>query len=465
MAKRVTKARGTEEAFDLQACLARLEAAGMLARVRALVDPRFELCGVAKRLEGSRVVLFERVKGSDFPVVIGLFWNRQNLAHLFGCSEPRLPFLLEEAIASWQREPVPPVVVDDAPAQEVVYLGPALAGLDLTGLPVPVHALGDGGPFLSCSVVIAKDPDTGVRNASVHRCMITGPARMTMLMDEGRHLRDYYERAEARGQALEVTINNGVDPAVYFAAVTPASAAPMDQDELGIASALRGRPLELVPGRTVAVEAVAAAQIVIEGEILPAVREPEGPFGEVTGYYAERADRWVVRVKAITHRAKPVFHTLLPGREVFNSVGLTGEASLFRLLSRQVPGIRDVYLSHGGCGFYHAVVQLDPRAPGMAKQAILAAFAAFPPLLAVTVVDPDVDPRDAEDVQWAMTTRFRPDRDLVLVPGAAGHELNPMVEDRLAVKVGYDATVPFPRSPAFERVRMQDVQPEAYDIV
>ena len=86
-----------------------------------------------------------------------------------------------------------------------------------------------------------------------------------MLMDEGRHLRDYYDRAEARGHALEVTINNGVDPAVYFAAVTPASAAPIDQDELGIASALRGRSLDLVPGRMVAVEAVADAQIVIEG--------------------------------------------------------------------------------------------------------------------------------------------------------------------------------------------------------
>ena len=99
----------------------------MLARVKTLVDPRLELCGVAKRLEGSRVVLFERVKRSDFPVVIGLFWNRRNLAHLFGCSEPRLPFLIEEAISSWQREPTPPLVVSDAPVQEVVHLGPGIS--------------------------------------------------------------------------------------------------------------------------------------------------------------------------------------------------------------------------------------------------------------------------------------------------------------------------------------------------
>ncbi|MHB1407739.1 MAG: UbiD family decarboxylase [Desulfitobacteriaceae bacterium] len=443
--------------LDLQACLKILDKTGRVARIESEVDLVHELAGVAYKLEGSRVALFEKVKGHSFPVVTGMFWNRGNLAELFGCTIEEFPFVIADAVTSWQENPIDPIVIDKAPVQEVVEATP-----NLYDLPIPTHALEDGGPYLSCCVVIAKDPDTGVRNSSVHRCMVVGPDRLTMLMDVGRHLRDCYERAEAKGQPLEITISNGLDPSVYFAAVIPSSAAPIDKDELGIACALRGGPLELSRSLTVGVEGIANAQFCIEGEILPYVREPEGKFGEVTGYYATKEDRWVVKVKAITHRKSPVFHTLIPGKEVYNSVGLTGEANIFRLVSRQIPGVKAVYLSHGGCGFYHAIVQMEPKFPGMAKNVIMATFAAFPPLQMVTVVNPDVDIYNAEEIQWAMATRFKPDEDIVLLPKSFGHELNPSTDGGLGTKIGFDCTVPMPKPSAYERLKMLDVNLNNY---
>ena len=109
---------------------------------------------------------------------------------------------------------------------------------DLYDLTIPKLALEDGGAYFSNCVVIAKDPDTGVRNTSIHRLMVTGKNRLGLLMDVGRHLRSYYERAEAKGEPLEITINNGVDPAVYVCATYPGTS--ISDDELGVAATLNG---------------------------------------------------------------------------------------------------------------------------------------------------------------------------------------------------------------------------------
>ena len=444
--------------FDLQACVDWLDKTGNLARVTSQVRLTHELAGVARQFEGRKSVLFETVEDSRFPVFTGLYWNRSVLAGIFGCPVERLSFLLSDAVAAWRQNPIAPVVLEKAVAQEVTMEAP-----DLRCLPVPTHAMDDGGAYLDCSAVVAKDPDTGVRNLSIHRMMIAGPKRLTMLMDAGRHLRDYYERAERQGKPLEITISNGIDPSVYMAAVVPASAAPIESDELGIASQLLGRPVELVRSRTVNVEGIANAQFIIEGEILPHVREQEGPFGEVAGYYGERDNRWVVNVKSISHRQLPIFHTLIPGKEVLNSVGLMGEANIFNLVSRQVPGIRAVYLPHGGCGFYHAIVQIKKVFEGSQRNAVLATMAASPALKQVVVVDDDVNIYDPEDVEWAMCTRFDPANDILLVTKALGHELNPVTQNGLTTKVGFDATAPFPMPSRYRRVKFQPVDIAEYE--
>ncbi len=445
--------------MDLKDCLKKLEAEGRLCHVKTEVDPVHELAGIAARFEGGKVVQFDRVKGSGYPVVTGLWWNRDNLACVFGCETEKLSFLFSDAVASLRSHPVAPVIVGDAPAQSETMAEP-----DLSRIPVPTHALKDGGPYFSNCVVIARDPDTGVRNTSVHRLMVTGKDRLGLLMDVGRHLRDYYERSEARGIPLEITINNGPHPAYYVAAITPSAAAPIDVDELAVASFLLGEPARLCRSRTVGVEGIAEAQMIMEAEILPHVREPEGPFGEVSGYYAAREDRWVVRVKAITLNRSPVIHMLHPGREVWNSVGLGVEANMFQTISRQVPGLKKVYLTHGG-SHYGAVLQMDPPKNGMAKNAILAAFAAFPPLQMVRVVNSDVDVYDAEDVERAMVTRCDPANDVIIIKNAFCHELNPTVKDNVGAKIGFDCTCPVPRPARYEKISYKPVDLEDYEIV
>jgi 2,5-furandicarboxylate decarboxylase 1 len=351
------------------------------------------------------------------------------------------------------------VVSDTGPVTEVTQ-----NRVDLGRLPVPTHALKDGGPYFDAAVVVARDPDTGVRNASIQRFLVTGPDTMTINIDAGRHLEAYLDKADRRGETLPFTLNVGVGPGVHFAAATPSEAAPIDTDELGIASEFEGSPLELVAGRTAAVEMIANAMYALECEIVPGELAPEGPFAEVTGFYARRAPRPVVHVRAIHHRKRPVFQTILSGVEVWNSVGLLGEANVLALVQRQVPGVRDVYFSHGGCGFYHCLVALRPVRAGWSKQAIMATFAAFPPLKMVTVVDDDVDIRNPMDVEWAMTNRLDPLSGVVTIPACFGHGLNPSFPDYLGAKIGFDCTRPFPYTSEHDRAAYKQVALEDYEI-
>jgi len=200
------------------------------------------------------------------------------------------------------------------------------------------------------------------------------------------------------------------------------------------------------------------------------VRETEAPFAEVTGYYGLEDRRWVMKVKAITRRKHPVFHTILSGKEVWNAVGFTAEAAIYNAVKAKIPEVRAVYLPPGGCGFYEAVVQVENTRPGLGRDVIQATFHAFGSLQRVVVIDSDVDIYDPVDVEWAITTRFDPDSDLVILPNQDGHILNPVVhvnpdgKGGTVTKIGIDAMAPYQGGEKFERVRFQEVDLAKYDI-
>ena len=445
---------------DLNAIVEQLDKRGRLIRVRSEVDPVHELAAIAAKFErGPRAILFERVKGSRFPVFTGLYWSRDLLADIFDCAAAELPRLVSECIHDWQKKPVAPIVVEAGSVMDITE-----ERVDLARLPVPTHAELDGGPYFDAAVVIVKDPETGARNTSIQRFMVVSKNRLAINIDAGRHLEICLNKAAARGKPLPFTLNVGVGPGIHFAAATPAEAAPMGADELGIASRFHGSPLKLVGGTVSNVEMVADAMFALECELVPGELHPEGPFAEVTGYYATVAPRPLVRVKKIHRRRNPIFHTILSGAEVFNSVGLLGEANVLALLQKQVPGVMDVYFSHGGCGFYHGVIKLAQQRAGWAKQALMAAFAAFPPLKIVTVVDEDVDIRNAADVEWAMATRLDPKRGVMVIENVFGHGLNPGFPDYLGSKIGFDATRPFPHTPNYTRAKVKEVDLQGFDI-
>jgi 2,5-furandicarboxylate decarboxylase 1 len=449
--------------IELTTCIEYLKKTGNLVCVTSEVDPKYELAGIAKKFEGRKCVLFERVKGSKCPVFIGLLWNRKIVGSLFGVPQEKISFVIANAIGPWQenKDLLPSPILEKGPANEVID-----KGVNLYKLPIPIHALKDGGRYFDSSVVVVKNPETGIPNISIHRLMVAKKDRLTFLIDPGRHLGAYLEIMEKRNEPLPVTINNGIGLVPWLVSSIP----EQGDGKYGIANHIIGRPVNFIEAQTADVPAYADSQFVIEAEIVPNVREREGPFAEVTGYYASQGKRWVMRVKTITHQKSPVFHSLLSGQEVWNALGFTAEAKIYATVKKKIPELRAVYLNPGGCGFYGAVVQVEKAREGIGKQAIMETFKAFSTLQRVVGVDTDVDVYDPVDVDWAITTRFNPDTDLIILKNQPGHILNPMVRRNkdgkggTVTKIGLDATAPYPRTRKFERLRFKDINLKDYQI-
>jgi 2,5-furandicarboxylate decarboxylase 1 len=220
-------------------------------------------------------------------------------------------------------------------------------------------------------------------------------------------------------------------------------------DEFEIAGGLLGEPLRLAAGKTVDVEAPAGCEIVIEGEIDPARLVDEGPFGEFSGIYESYGPSPVMRVTAVTMRADPIFQVIVPSN--YPEHCLTGaiaiEATVFRAVQNAVPSLKEVVITQGGCGRLHIVLSVAQARPGEAKKAIFAAFAALNLGKLAIVVDDDIDPRDPAQVEWAMATRMRADRDVVIVPGVKTDRADPMEQGLTVAKMGIDATKPHDIAP------------------
>ena len=415
---------------SLRDWLDHLAAHDRLAVIRPGVGLRHELAAISKRLDGERATFFPRPGGHDIAVVSGLLGDRRWIADAMGVPGSEVLAGFADAAAN----PLPWREVTDAPVQEVVHEHVDL----LSQLPIPTHNELDSGPYISAGLLIARNPRTGIQNVSIHRCQISGPDELGVLLLP-RHTNAFFEMAEQQGEALEIAIVIGVDP---LTALASQAIVPIDHDELEIAGALHGAPLEVVRCLTNQVRVPANAEIVLEGRILPRVRAPEGPFGEFPQYYGERADRHVAKIDRITHRRNPIFHTIVGGANEHLLLGaIPREATLLGHLKRSFPSVRDVHLSMGGVGRYVLYVQMQKRSEGEAKNVILGAFGGHYDLKTVIVVDEDVNIHNAREVEWAVTTRFQADRDLVVIANAQGSKLDPSTNNGVGAKMGLDATV------------------------
>ncbi|MBI2371428.1 MAG: UbiD family decarboxylase, partial [Deltaproteobacteria bacterium] len=223
-------------------------------------------------------------------------------------------------------------------------------------------------------------------------------------------------------------------------------------DKLEVAGALRGEPIELVPGETVSLEVPAGAEAILEGRILPHVREEEGPFGEVSQYYFSDVSH-VVEITAITHRQQPVIQALHPtAREVSVLAGIPAEFEILRLLRAQGFAVEAVRIS-GGTSYPHAVFSIRQTKTGQARQALFVLLSSMGFIKHAVAVDEDVDLDDPRDVEWALATRVQADEDLVVLTGLVGSSVDPSAEARgVTAKVGVDATKPFRERERFERI-------------
>ncbi len=435
------------QAIDLRGFLAELEAddPNGILRIAEPVSLDYDVTAVAMELErrGQAPVLwFERVGDGRFPVVANVFASRRLYARALGVPEDKLI----EAWANLGDKRLPPKLVETGPIRDVVLTGDKV---DLGYLPIMKHFNEDGGRYITNGIVIAKDPETGVRNASFHRMQVKGRTRVGTSLHSRRHLWNYVQRAEAMGlKEVPVAVVVGAHPMFIFG--SGLWKGPIDADEYEVAGGFLGRPLEIVPGVTVPVESPAHAEIVLEGRILCGVREPEGPFAEFTGYASERSTQQVIEFTAITHRRNAIYHNIIPGisDEHTGLLAVPQEARLTRVLRQNFPNVVAVaYPKSGGCRF-HAYVAMRKPAPGQAKNAAAAALGDDLSLKLVVVVDDDVDIRSDQDVMWAIATRFQADRDVDILRNAMGAILDPSNNAGLTAKVVVDATRPvenFPR--------------------
>lgn len=416
---------------DFREYLAALEADGLLRRVRSRICKDTELMPLVRLqfrglpAEERTAFVFEDVTdatGRSFsgPVAVGVLGaNRTVYAKALGCSADGIT----ERWADVHRNYIEPRLVDDGPVMEEIHVGDGLLEHDgILEFPHPISTPGfDPAPYFTSPFWVTKDPETGDRNIGTYRVMVKGAGRAGMMAHQSQHIGLHLQTARRKGTMLEAAIIVGCTPAVGLCSVAKI---PYGVDEYTVAGGIAGEPIELVKCRTVDLEVPASAEIVIEGYVDPTYREQEAPFGEYTGYMGTRVANPVFTVTGIMHRTKPVYQAFLsqfPPSESSLIRKLAYDAVyLNRLQSANIPGVLDVQLHEATGSYGLMVIQLKKVHPSQPWQALHAAVALDPTIgKMIVAVDDDIDPNDADAVNWAMAYRMRPHLDTHIVTGKA----------------------------------------------
>lgn len=470
------------------------ETQGQLVETDVEVDPAAELSGVYRyvgaggtvkrptRVDGPAMI-FNKIKGHPgVKVAIGILASRERTANLFGCKKEELGRLVQNCAAN----PIMPIITDHtAPCQEVVHLA-SEPGFDLNKLiPAPTNTPVDAGPYITLGMCYATHPDTGLSDVTIHRMCIQGKDELSIFLQPGsRHIGAMAERATELGIPLPISVSIGVDPAIEVLSCFEPPTTPLGFNELSIAGALRQKPVEMVPCISVKENAIANAEYVIEGEILPGIKVVEDQHShtgfampEFPGYNGHASSEcWLLKVKAVTHRKNPIMQTCIgPSEEHVNMAGIPTEASILGMIDKALPGkVLNCYAHRSGGGKYMVILQCAKTVhtdEGKQRQAALLAFSAFPELKHVILVDEDVDIFDTNDVLWAMNTRFQGDRDIITIPGVRCHPLDPSsspdytesIRDvGISTKTIFDCTVPFELKNRFVRAPFMELDPDKW---
>ncbi len=478
--------------YDLRSALELLRSIpGQLTETDVAVNPNAELAGVYRYVGAGGTVkrptaegpamIFHHVKGHEGArVAIGILASRKRVGYLLDCEPEKLGFLLKDSV----QNPIPPIIIDNSRAkcQEVVHYADE-DGFDIRKLiPAPTNTPEDAGPYITLGMCYASNPVTKESDITIHRMCLQSKDEISIYLVPGaRHIGYFRELAEQAGEPLPISISIGVDPAIEIASCFEPPTTPLGYDELQIAGAIRNQPVELVQCLTINERAIANAEYVIEGEILPNVRIREDihsdtgkAMPEFPGYCGPaNPELPVIKVKAVTTRKNPIMQTCIgPSEEHVSLAGIPTEASILAMVDKAMPGkCLNVYNASFGGGKYVTIMQFKKSVPsdeGRQRQAALLAFSAFSELKHVILVDEDVDIFDINDVMWAMTTRFQADRDIILLPGVQCHPLDPSNSPEyhpgirakgIACKAIFDCTVPFDQKYRFERAKFMELDP------
>ncbi|MBT2969188.1 MAG: 4-hydroxy-3-polyprenylbenzoate decarboxylase [Candidatus Thiodiazotropha sp. (ex Ctena orbiculata)] len=453
---------------DLRDFIQQLESRGELKRIQTEVDPKLEITEICDRTlrRGGPALLFERVKGSPYPLLGNLFGTPERVAMGMGeesvealrevgkllafLKEPDPPKGMKDA---WEKLPVFRKVLDmapkelrNAPCQAVSQQGDEV---DLTRLPIQTCWPEDVAPLITWGLVITRGPNKTRQNLGIYRMQLLGPNRLVMrwLAHRGGALdfRDW--QAANPGEPFPLCVALGADPATILGAVTPV---PDTLSEYAFAGLLRGSRTEVVKCIDSDLQVPASAEFVLEGQIHPDEFAEEGPYGDHTGYYNEMERFPVFTVNRITHRGDPIYHSTYTGRPPDEPavLGMALNEVFVPILQKQFPEIVDFYLPPEGCSYRLAIVSMRKQYPGHAKRVMMGVWSFLRQFMYtkfVIVVDDDVNTRDWQDVVWAMTTRMDPARDTTIIENTPIDYLDfASPVSGLGSKIGFDATNKLP---------------------
>jgi 4-hydroxy-3-polyprenylbenzoate decarboxylase len=387
------------------------------------VDPRFEISAHLCLAGDGPALRFDRVLGSDIRVFGNLLASRERIALGLRTRQAQLQDRLLAAI----RKPLDLLVVKSAPCQEIVMHHP-----DLAVLPIPTFFEHETGPYLTAGAIVAQHPESGHGNLSYARVKPLGANRAFIGIAPEHHLAIFARRNPSKPLQIALTLGN--HPAVLMAAALYLG---IGDDELRVASALLEQPLEVTLTAN-GLPVPAQCEMVLEGEIDPQAAVDEGPVSEYHGMYESYGAGLMVEFSRLTRRTDAMLQVIQPGYYP-EHVWIGGEAiaaSLAQRLSCDF-NLKQVAITPGGAGRLHAVVAIKE---GEARRVMQSVWDAVRLVKLVTVVDEDIDPWDTQQVEWALATRMRAERDLVVVPAAATSRSDPMQRAARVGKLGIDAT-------------------------
>jgi 2,5-furandicarboxylate decarboxylase 1 len=429
---------------DFREFLDALRNAGELLELDRAVSPELEVAkAMRKSASVSGPALVFRNNGTKFPLVGGVYNTRSKALIALQTTEKDV----FDRVLRGMSARIPPIVVPEAPLHENIITGDAV---DLSKIPIAKYSPDDGGPYITAGIVVSKDPETGIPDIGHYRFEVVDKQTFTFLALPNHRFGRHLAKARHLGRkTFHAALVIGVDPVMAY---TCPIQVPDGTNDFDVVGGMRGAALELVRCKTIDVEVPARAELVFELEVDFTKEAFEGPLGEFTGYYTPGSKKPIARIKAVTHRNNAYFQALLTGvppTENHILKQLPYEASYFATLKAQHPTLASVALpASGGVAFY-IVISMRQRYAGEARHAILTAIASSQRPKMVVVVDPDIDVRNPDQVEWAIAFRSQPARDVIIINDLPGGTLDPSIDEsiplnrRVGSAMGIDATFPF----------------------
>ncbi len=431
---------------DLRNYISQIKKSKELKTIKTKVSTKFEIAGITAKVDGSHAVLFENIKDSNFSLVANLVGTRKRFALAVGGSENNI----HEKVISAIKKAKKPKIISSGKFMEN-------KSKNLFSLPIVTHFAKESGPFITSSIVYAKNPETGKQNSSFHRLMPIDKTHFSIRMVDGRHLHRCFIDAKEHGEDLKIAITVGVHPAVSIAG---AYQAEWGKDEIDIANSLLGGKLTLAKLPFTGLNVPSGAEIVMEGKILRDKTHREWMV-EMLQTYDHKRFQPVFELENLYFRNNPIFHDVLSGYSEHRLLmGMPIESKLNGELKKTFPQTLQVSMTNGGCNWLHAVVQIKKKNESDPKKIIKKTFEAHRSLKQVTVVDEDIDPNSAESVEYAMATRFQADKDIIIIKNVRGSSLDPSSNQQKlrTAKMGIDATKSFSKqSEGFELAKIPKI--------